>query len=188
MNLFPGPNNLLALVNATQTSVWRATLAGLARLPVMVVMLAILAIGLEKLLASGGEALLWVRYIGAAYLIYMGWAAWRSAKERIELEKPVSMSLRSMALREAVVASTNPKLLLIFGAFFPQFIVPGSDPSVQIFWMGLTFLVIEVGAIALYALGGNTLARWLKGERGGVLLKRGTGAALWGAAAMVLQK
>ena len=49
MNFFPGPNNMLALVNGTQSSAWRASVAGLARLPVMVVMLVLLAFGLDCL-------------------------------------------------------------------------------------------------------------------------------------------
>jgi hypothetical protein len=51
MNFFPGPNNLLALVHGTRTNARQATLAGLARLPAMVVMLVLLAVGLEALLA-----------------------------------------------------------------------------------------------------------------------------------------
>lgn len=188
MNLFPGPNNMLALVNGTRTSITQATIAGLARLPVMVVMLFGVAVGLELLMQKSGEAIMWVRYVGGAYLIWMGWQAFKSAKDPVELEQAGGDSIRTMAIREALVASTNPKLFLIFAAFFPQFIVPDQDPSVQIFWMGLTFVVIEVGAIMVYAAGGNTLARWLKGEKGGPRLKRGTGVSLWAAAAMVLQK
>lgn len=188
MNFFPGPNNMLALVNGTQSTAWRASIAGLARLPVMVVMIFLLAIGLDWLMAKGAVVLDWIRYIGAAYLIWMGWGAWRSASERIEFQQADNLAIGAMAWREAIIASTNPKLFLIFGAFFPQFIVAGIDPSIQIFWMGLTFVVIEIAAIAAYAFGGNTLKRWLAGERGGKLLKRGTGAALWSAAGLVLVK
>ena len=49
MNFFPGPNNLLALVHGVRTDAKYATVAGLARLPVMVVMLVLLAVGLEVL-------------------------------------------------------------------------------------------------------------------------------------------
>jgi len=188
MNFFPGPNNMLALVNGTQSSAWRASVAGLARLPVMVIMLVLLAFGLDWLMAKGAEVLDWIRYIGAAYLVWMGWGAWRSARERIQFATPSDLSIRAMAIREAVIASTNPKLFLIFGAFFPQFIVATQDPSIQIFWMGLTFVLIEIAAIGLYAYGGNALKRWLDGERGGRALKRGTGVALWSAAGLVLIK
>lgn len=69
MNFFPGPNNLLALVHGTRTNARQATLAGLARLPAMVVMLVLLAVGLEALLAVSAQAFHWLRVIGAAYLL-----------------------------------------------------------------------------------------------------------------------
>ena len=56
MNFFPGPNNLVALVHGTETDAWRASLAGLARLPVMILMLMLLAVGLEVLLATSAAA------------------------------------------------------------------------------------------------------------------------------------
>lgn len=188
MNFFPGPNNMLALVNGTQSTAWRASIAGLARLPVMVVMIALLALGLEWLMAKGAVVLDWIRYVGAAYLLWMGWGAWRSANDPIAFEKTSDIAIGAMAWREAIVASTNPKLFLIFGAFFPQFIVADQDPSTQIFWMGLTFVVIEIAAIVAYAFGGNVLRRWLDNESGGRLLKRGTGLALWSAAGLVSVK
>ncbi len=155
MNFFPGPNNLLALVNATQAGARDAIIAGLGRLPVMVVMIAALAAGLEFLMAQGAETLLWVRWFGAGYLVWMGWQAWKSAQVAIEFEQVDRPTLGAMAWREAGIASTNPKLILIFTAFFPQFVVPGIDPSAQIAWMGGTFVLIEVAAIAAYAKGGK---------------------------------
>lgn len=188
MNFFPGPNNLLALVHATKAGTWMAVIAGLARLPVMVVMLVLLALGLELLMQRSAEVLFYVRWLGALYLIWMGWQAWQSAKQSIEFESTQDRSVTAMAWREGIVASTNPKLILIFTAFFPQFLVVGESPTEQIFWMGLTFILIEVGAIAVYALGGHGLKTWLSGDKGNRILKRGTGVALWGAAGLVLSK
>ena len=188
MNFFPGPNNMLALVNATQAGSSKAIVAGLARLPIMVIMLILLAAGLEVLMEKSADMLTWIRWIGAGYLVWMGWQAWRSANVAIELEQVQDLSLRAMAIREGVVASTNPKLILIFTAFFPQFLVVDQDPIGQIFWMGLTFILIEVGAIAAYAGGGHGLRSWLDGDNGNRILKRGTGVALWGAAGAVLAK
>ena len=71
MNFFPGPNNLLALVHGVRTDAGHATVAGLARLPVMVVMLVLLAAGLEALLALSASAFQWLRVVGAGYLLWM---------------------------------------------------------------------------------------------------------------------
>lgn len=185
MNFFPGPNNLLALVNATQAGARASLIAGLARLPVMVLMIIAVATGLELLMAQGAGALAWVRWFGAGYLLWMGWQAWRSAGQAIEFETVKRPTLGAMAWREAAVAATNPKLILIFTAFFPQFISADSNPAAQIGWMGLTFVLIEIGAIAAYAVGGHALRRWLEGGAGAAKLKRGTAMALWSAAGLL---
>ena len=157
MNFFPGPNNLLALVHGTRTTARHATLAGLARLPAMVVMLILLALGLEALLALSADAFQWLRLVGAAYLLWMAWQALHAIVETefaMELNKTIWMMARS----EALVAFTNPKLILIFYAFFPQFIDPFDAIAPQVTVMGSTFLLIEIAAIGLYAFGG----RWLQ--------------------------
>ena len=138
MNFFPGPNNLLALVHGTRTTARHATLAGLARLPAMVVMLILLALGLEALLALSADAFQWLRLVGAAYLLWMAWQALHAIVETefaMELNKTIWMMARS----EALVAFTNPKLILIFYAFFPQFIDPFDAIAPQVTVMGSTF-------------------------------------------------
>ena len=138
MNFFPGPNNLVALVHGIRTNARRATVAGLARLPVMVVMLVLLAVGLEALLALSAGAFRWLRIIGAGYLLWMAWQAIHVVvTTRIDLE--VRKTLLLMARSEALVAFTNPKLILIFFAFFPQFIDPGKPVVPQVVVMGGTF-------------------------------------------------
>ena len=87
-----------------------------------------------------------------------------------------------MARSEALVAFTNPKLILIFYAFFPQFINPREPVAPQIAVMGSTFLLIEVAAIGLYAFGGRWLQTRLEDGRSSKWLSRFTAAALSAAA------
>lgn len=185
MNFFPGPNNLLALVHGTRTTAHHATLAGLARLPVMVVMLVLLALGLEALLALSANAFQWLRIVGAAYLL---WMAWQSLNAVFQTNAPVEIkrTLWMMARSEALVAFTNPKLILIFYAFFPQFIDPLEPVVPQIAVMGGTFLLIEVAAIGLYAFGGRWLQTRLEDGQSSKWLSRFTAAALSAAAGLIL--
>ena len=67
MNFFPGPNNLIALVHGTQTSVRLSIIAGLARLPIMAVMLFLLAVGLEMLLAISEKSFAALRFLGMLF-------------------------------------------------------------------------------------------------------------------------
>jgi len=185
MNFFPGPNNLLALVHGVRTDARHATVAGLARLPVMVVMLVLLAAGLEALLALSASAFQWLRVVGAGYLL---WMAWQSldvvVPTRFDLE--VRKTLWLMARSEALVAFTNPKLILIFYAFFPQFIDPVKPVMPQIIVMGGTFILIEIGAIGLYAFGGRWLQERFEDGQSSRWLSRFTAVALTAAAGLIL--
>ena len=185
MNFFPGPNNLLALVHGTRTTAQNATIAGLARLPVMVVMLVLLALGLEALLALSANAFQWLRIVGAAYLL---WMAWQVLNAVFQTNSPVEIkrTLWMMARAEALVAFTNPKLILIFYAFFPQFIDPREPVAPQVIVMGGTFVLIEIGAIGLYAFGGRWLQTRLEDGRSSKWLSRFTAAALSAAAGLIL--
>lgn len=185
MNFFPGPNNLVALVHGTESTALRASLAGLARLPVMIVMLVLLAVGLEALLAASADAFQWIRGIGAAYLLWMAYRAF-TARVRLRHQDDGGQSLWQMARTEALIAGTNPKLILIFYAFFPQFVNPDDPVVPQIIVMGGTFLLIEIAAIALYAYGGQWLARLLSDEGGARWVSRLTGIALASAACLIV--
>ena len=185
MNFFPGPNNLLALVHGTRTTASHATLAGLARLPAMVVMLILLALGLEALLALSANAFQWLRIVGAVYLLWMAWQSLHAVlrpNSVIEAKKTLWMMARS----EALVAFTNPKLILIFYAFFPQFIDPLEPVVPQVAIMGGTFLLIEIAAIGLYAFGGRWLQTQLEDGESSKWLSRFTAAALTAAAGLIL--
>ena len=185
MNFFPGPNNLVALVHGIRTNARRATVAGLARLPVMVVMLVLLAVGLEALLALSAGAFQWLRIIGAGYLLWMAWQAIHVVvTTRIDLE--VRKTLLLMARSEALIAFTNPKLILIFFAFFPQFIDPMKPVVPQVIVMGGTFILIEIAAIGLYAFGGRWLQERFDDGQGSKWLSRFTAVALTAAAGLIL--
>ena len=185
MNFFPGPNNLLALVHGIRTNARYATVAGFARLPVMVIMLVLLAVGLEALLAISARAFQWLRIIGAGYLLWMAWQAINVVvSTRFNLE--VRKTLWLMARSEALVAFTNPKLILIFYAFFPQFIDPVKPVVPQVIVMGGTFILIEIAAIGLYAFGGRWLQERFEDGQRSRWLSRFTAVALTAAAGLIL--
>lgn len=185
MNFFPGPNNLIALVHGTREGIARSSLAGLARLPVMVIMLILLAVGLEALLAMSENAFYIMRFAGAAYLLYMAWQT-LSARVNFSAIDGRQNGIWQMAKAEALIASTNPKLILIFTAFFPQFIEPSAEVAPKVAIMGGTFILIEVAAIVAYASGGKGLQRLLSKDDNAKWLARATALALTAAAGLIL--
>ncbi len=72
LNIFPGPNNLLSLSNSARFGFSKAFLAGFARLPAFAVMVALTAFGLGALLAASETAFLVLKWVGAAYLFFLG--------------------------------------------------------------------------------------------------------------------
>ena len=157
LNLAFGPNNLLSLTNGARSGVAFAVASGTGRLFAFAPMIAISAAGLGLLLATSAVVFQVVKFLGAAYLIYLGIKILRSASQT-SLASGGTLSIREAFRQECLVALGNPKAILIFTAFFPQFVQP------EIYWqsfatLGALFLLLELIAIALYALAGRFVAR-----------------------------
>ncbi|MCB1508203.1 MAG: LysE family translocator [Hyphomicrobiaceae bacterium] len=159
LNLSPGPNNILALSNGARFGALRATLAGCGRLLPFAAMIVLTAIGLGALLAASAAAFTVLKLAGAAYLVWLGVKLFRAGAPVVE-EGSASEPLAAMALRDGLIAATNPKAILIFTAVLPQFIEPGAPFVERFLTLGLVFLVLEVAAVAVYASGGALAARF----------------------------
>ncbi len=183
--LIPGPNVALIVANslAHGSRYGVTTVAGTSS--AMVVQLALTVLGMTTLLgalANGFEALRW---IGVAYLIYLGIKAWRAPAVDLTKVRPEPRSLRAIFLRGFLVSLTNPKTLLFYGAFLPQFATPGASLTGQLALLSGTFLVVAIvldGTWALLAARfGTALAvngRLRNRLTGALLLGAGVGLAL----------
>lgn len=192
-NMAPGPNNLLAMNNAARFGLGRACAAGLGRVPAFAILVGLTIAGLGALLATSETAFTVLKWVGAAYLVYLGIRLWRAAPGPhtaeavdavVEARYPAKeRSLKVLATREFLVAISNPKAILIFTAFFPQFLDRGQPAAEQLLVMGATFLVLEVVALAIYAMGGAGAGRFFASSRGQKILNRVSGTALIAAGA-----
>ncbi|TQV76338.1 LysE family translocator [Denitrobaculum tricleocarpae] len=159
LNLAFGPNNLLALTHAAQRGIAFAVWAGIGRLLVFIPMIALSALGLGVVLSASSLVFTLVKVLGAAYLIWLGWKLWKSSyKMKPGDLSQAAMSLRGAFRREGLVAVGNPKAILIFAAFFPQFVQVDSYFESYAF-LGAVFLLLEAIAISLYAALGALAAR-----------------------------
>ncbi len=164
LNLAFGPNNLLAMTNGAKVGIAFAQKAAIGRLIVFVPMIAVSALGLGVVLTASATLFGLVKLLGAAYLIWLGISLWRSAQTmEADMINATSVSLRRAFRSEALVALSNPKAILIFAAFFPQFVEPNT------FWqsyamLGLAFLVMEAVAILAYASAGHFASNFASGK------------------------
>jgi len=182
----PGPSVLLTVAHSLSFG-WRpalvtvgGTTAGLA------VQLAVAAIGLASLLHVVAEAFEWLRWAGAAYLVYLGIRQWRSARAISEQDVP-AVSRAGLFAQGLLVTIPNPKSLIFIAAFLPQFIAPTSPLEPQLAVMVPTFLVIAFVGTAAWALAAGNARRFLRSPRalrsvlrasGGLMITAGVGLAL----------
>ncbi len=187
LNLAPGPNNLLAMSNSARFGLGRAVIAGSGRLVAFAAMIALTAVGLGMVLATSELAFQVIKWVGAGYLIYLGIKLWRAPVDTDQGPQTLGASapLRALMRQEGLVAAGNPKAILIFTAFFPQFIAPGETALTAFTLMGATFLVLELIALAIYAVAGRQLGQAMRSARGRRLFNRVSGGLI-GAAGVAL--
>lgn len=179
--LLPGPNVALIVANSVAHGARYGffTVAGTSS--AMVLQLAVCAVGLAELLSAAGETFEILRWIGVAYLLWLGIAAWRAPAVDLTRTQSQPKSPRAIWLRAFLVSLSNPKTLLFYGAFFPQFIQGDGNLKLQFGVLAATFLVIAVTVDSCWALLASRL-RVLLAARGR-LRNRLSGGLFFGAGA-----
>jgi threonine/homoserine/homoserine lactone efflux protein len=120
-------------------------------------------IGLSSLLASSATAFTIVKYAGAAYLLFLGIRRLLTRETAEDDIVRAPRSRRRLFVDGVVVNVLNPKTALFFIAFLPQFVDPDAGAAtLQIFALGLIFVVIALGSDSLWAITAGTLGGWLK--------------------------
>jgi len=176
----PGPTVLLALTNGSRFGV-RASLPGMAGAVLSdFVLISAVAIGLGSLLAASEFWFSAVKWIGVAYLGYLGIRLLRSKGTLTvpdDRNTASQGSAGSIFSRSFLVAVTNPKGYLFFSAFLPQFVVPTEPQFPQYIALAVTFATIDFVVMFAYASAGAQAIRFLR-ARGVLWLDRICGGAL----------
>ncbi len=149
----PGPNMALIVAN-TLAGGLRAGLVTLAGTGTgLAILVTIAAIGMTSMMALMAEWFDVVRIAGALYLAFLGarqlWKAWASPAIGLTAPAPRASGLYLQGL---AVSLSNPKVLLFLGAFLPQFVEPGRDPSAQLVTLAVLFVIILLVVDALYTI------------------------------------
>jgi threonine/homoserine/homoserine lactone efflux protein len=180
LSLSPGPNSLLALTHGALHG-WRRTLFTIAGGAVgFVVLIGLSLFGIGALLKASPMGLVALKWVGGAYLVWLGVQVWRSPPIGASLgASPGSGPVKgpwanaatdgagphptggAMARQGALAALTNPKGVLFFAAFLPQFIDPARNPWMQFAVMAGTFVLIESLTELAIAATAARLRPWL---------------------------
>jgi len=186
LNMAPGPNNLLSINNATRYGFWASCCAGLGRLLAFTIMIAISATGLAAIFETSELIFHATKILGAGYLIFIAFKLWRADSIESEVAKTPRKNLIELTKQEFFVAIGNPKAILIFTAFLPQFINPAQNIAPQFMTLGALFLFLELTALAGYAMIGLHLRRWSNQPSSKRLFNRTCAVLLSGAATLLL--
>jgi len=130
-------------------------------------------LGLSALLFSSALAFSIVKYLGAAYLVYVGLRKLFTRDAMHATGNNHLQSLRRIFSQGVVVATLNPKTALFFVAFLPQFVDPSQGSIAgQILVLGCIFVVMAVVSDSMYALLAGTVGQWLKSSHSVVRAER----------------
>ncbi|OED59838.1 lysine transporter LysE [Vibrio splendidus ZS-139] len=159
LNMTPGPNNLLSMNNARCYGFQAAFVAGLGRILAFSGMIALAASGLAVVLYTSETLFFLIKLFGAMYLLWIAFNLWRSQTSPVaDIER--NKDWFGLVKQEFALAAGNPKAILIFTAFLPQFVDVSANVNAQFFVLGSTFLVLEMLAISIYAAFGLYLRNW----------------------------
>jgi homoserine/homoserine lactone efflux protein len=183
--LIPGPNVALIVANSVTYGFRYGLLTVAGTSSAMVVQLGLTVLGMTELLGTLGAWFEWIRWIGVAYLIYLGVTQWRAPPVNLATIAPEPKSAHAMYTRALLVSLTNPKTLFFYGAFFPQFVVTSHDVGTQVAVLSATFLFLAILLDGCWALAAGR-ARGLLAVHGrlrnrisgGLLVGAGIGLAL----------
>ncbi|WP_086479573.1 homoserine/homoserine lactone efflux protein [Oceanospirillum sanctuarii] len=147
----------------------------------------IVGVGLGALLASSEVAFGLVKWLGAAYLVWLGYQKWREAPLSLEAQQdqPIESGSRRF-WQAAFVNLINPKATVFLVALFPQFIVADAPQLPQFLIMGTTLIIVDILVMVGYASLAAKLSRWFKDPKhqksqnrifGGMFMAAGTALA-----------
>jgi homoserine/homoserine lactone efflux protein len=163
LSLSPGPNGLLALTHGALHGRRKALYTIFGGACGFIAVIALSMFGIGALLKTSLAWLTVLKWIGGAYLVWLGIQIWRSPAIGIEVNGSVRPRAGWSLFRQgALSALTNPKALLFFAAFLPQFIDPARSLVVQFFIMAGTFAAIEIATEVFIASMAHRLNPWLR--------------------------
>jgi threonine/homoserine/homoserine lactone efflux protein len=178
--LMPGPNVAVIVASSVSRGPRYGLLTVAGTSSAMAVQLGVTVLGISGVLNLFAHCFEWFRWLGVFYLFYLGVQAWRSsANGAIKTARP-GKTPRQTYMRGFFVSLTNPKTLLFYGAFLPQFVGQSQNRTMQLLILAAIFLVMAVCLDSLWALGSSWLQKTIKLESR--LWSRITGGTLFSAA------
>ncbi len=166
--LTPGPTMLMSITNAARHGTKRALVSSAGSVTAVLGIMLLSSMGLGALLAASDTAFTVLKVLGAGYLIFLGISSFRHADRAVfavandAIDQRSATSARALYWQGWLVGASNPKAILFFAAFFPQFINPNQSWPAQFAILAATFVVCEFSVLSLCCVFAARLAPWLR--------------------------
>ena len=188
--LTPGPNSLLAVTNGLRFGVGKTLFSTLGCAVGLTVLIGASLSGLGLILAASETVFYIIKWLGACYLIYLGISLIRARGTFADMGKASGIATPPSAIylfaQGLWIVVMNPKAVIFFAAFLPQFYVPQHGLAPQFLAMAGTFVGIEVVVEVLLAAFASKLAAHLTSGTGMRMFNRTTGGVFVLAGAYLL--
>jgi len=188
LTVTPGPSVLMCVSTSVQLGPRRALLAAAGSTTAIAGIMVLSMLGLGTVLAASETLFTALKWLGAAYLAYLGVSALLSPATSLAVPAASPRQAgagRALFIRGFLVGASNPKALLFFGALFPQFMDPAASQASQFLVLGGTFVVFELFWLSVYTLTASRARAWLEQPRRARLFNRATGAVFLLAAGLL---
>lgn len=188
--LIPGPLSLLMVSNSLNYGLRRSLPAFLGGVSASICLLSASALGLGALLLASEQLFSALKIVGALYLFYLAWQSWQASRQAAKPaggeEQPVNPGFRAMFWQAFGLGASNPKDILFFAAFLPQFISADKPMLSQLLVLIASWAVLDLGCKLFYGLSAHGAARYLRSGKGQVWFNRVSAALFGGAGAASL--
>ena len=188
LSLTPGPGVFSSissgLHHGVRLGVWNAIGMQAANLAYV----AVVALGLGAILLASETLFEIIKWLGVAYLIYLGVVTWRAKPKGFEDEDDHARTARAIFKHGFLVNITNPKGMIFFAAIFPQFVDVARPLAVQYLILGATTIVTDLVIMTAYialaakvfrALREPSHLRWVNRGLGSMFVTAGLALAAW---------
>ena len=188
--LIPGPLSLLMISNSLNYGLRRSWPAFVGGVSASICLLSASALGLGALLLASEQVFSVLKVIGAFYLFYLAWQSWQESRRPASgpsvTTSEVSPRFRQLFWRAFGLGASNPKDILFFAAFLPQFISAERPMLGQLLVMIATWAVLDLACKLFYGLSAQGAARYLRSGKGQVWFNRISAGLFGGAGAASL--
>jgi threonine/homoserine/homoserine lactone efflux protein len=158
----PDTSQLLIISNSARHGLKRSAFTIAGDLSANVIQMTGATFGLAAIIATSASAFMWIKWLGVAYLIWIGLQLILSKDHTTEVEAQASRQAFRLYRQGFVTSMANPFAVVFFGALFPQFIDPASPVLPQLVILGATYLVIDGVILLLWGWAGQRAASALK--------------------------